>query len=109
LEVFRTRLLEWRTRPITGIVDQHVQLSEGIHRYLHGGFCCDFFAHFQRYGLHPLAILRHRRCQFLRPTRSSYDAVACGQRRLGDVSPQTVSASRNQPNLRHCNILLCLR
>src|SRR6202140_4017934 len=105
LEVLRTHLLEWRELPITSIVDQHIQPPEGVHRQLHGCLCCGFVAHFQRSGLHPPAKLRYQRCQFLRPTRSSYDAVAGGQRRLGDVPPQSVPASRNQPDLRHCNIL----
>jgi hypothetical protein len=57
-----------------------------------------FVAHFQFHGLHPLAVLRYRRCQLFCPTRSSYHAVPGGQRRLGDVPPQSVSASRNQPD-----------
>ena len=51
------------------------------------------------------AILRHQRCQFLRPTRSGHHVVTCGHCRLGDVSSQSVPTSRNQPDLRHCNIL----
>jgi hypothetical protein len=32
-----------------------------------------------------------------------FHAVPSGQRRLGDVPPQPVSGSRNQPDLRHEN------
>ena len=46
---------------------------------------------------------RTKVCQLFCPTRSGYHAVPCGQRRLGDVPPQSVSASRNQPDLRHEN------
>src|SRR6267378_2463967 len=99
LEVLRTHLLEWRELPITGIVDQHIQPSESVHRQLHGCLCGGLITHFQRNGLHPLAVLRHQRCQFLRPARSGYHAVTCGQRCLGDVPPQPVSAPRNQPDL----------
>src|SRR5216683_206307 len=99
LEVLRTHLLERRKLPITGIVDQHIQPSESVHRQLHGCLCGGLITHFQRNGLHPLAVLHHQRCQFLRPARSGYHAVTCGQRCLGDVPPQPVSASRNQPDL----------
>jgi hypothetical protein len=35
-------------------------------------------------------------------TRSCYDIVACGQRRLGDIPPKSASAARKQPSsLRH--------
>src|SRR6267142_814404 len=101
LEILRTHLLEGRKLPITGIVDQHVQPPEGVHRQLHGCLCGGLIAHFQPDGLHPLAILRRQRCPFLRPARPGYHAVTCGQRRLGDVPPQPVAASRNQPDLRH--------
>src|SRR6266853_6926505 len=101
-EVFRTHLLERRKLPKTGIVDQNVQPPEGVHRQLHGSLCCCLIAHFQPDGLHPRAVLRHQRRQFLRATRSGYHAVARSQRRLSDVPPQSVSASRNQPDLRHC-------
>jgi hypothetical protein len=50
----------------------------------------------QRNGLHPLAILRHQKCQFFRPTRSGYYAVAGGQRRLDDV------VSKNAINFANC-------
>src|SRR6266852_4115421 len=103
LEVLRTHLLERRKLPITGIVDQNVEPPEGVHRQLHGGLCCCLIAHFQPDGLPPLALLRHQGCQLFRPKRSGYHAVPCGQRRLGDVPPQPVSASRNQPDLRHEN------
>src|SRR4029077_3168662 len=53
------------------------------------------------HGLHPLAVLCHQGCQFFRPTRPGHHAVPCGQRRLGDVPAQSVSASRNQPDLSH--------
>src|SRR6266404_5124164 len=102
LEVFRTHLLERRKLPKTGIVDQNVQPPEGVHPQLHGSLCCCLIAHFQPDGLHPRAVLRHQRRQFLRATRSGYHAVARSQRRLSDVPPQSVSASRNQPDLRHC-------
>src|SRR6266481_150514 len=102
LEILRAHLLEWRKLPITVIVDHNIQSTEGVDRQLHGCLCRYLIAHFQRNGLHPLAILRHQRCQFLRPTRSGYYAVAGGQRRLDDVPSQTVSASRNQPDLPHC-------
>src|ERR1700681_3521064 len=32
LEVFRTYLLEWRNQPVAGIIDQHIQTPEGVHR-----------------------------------------------------------------------------
>src|SRR6266436_3985970 len=101
-EVLRTHLLERRKLPKSGIVDQNVQPPEGVHRQLHGSLCCCLIAHFQPDGLHPRAVLRHQRRQFLRATRSGYHAVARSQRRLSDVPPQSVSASRNQPDLRHC-------
>src|SRR6267154_559038 len=103
-EVLRTHLLERRKLPKTGIVDQNVQPPEGVHRQLHGSLCCCLIAHFQPDGLHPRAVLRHQRRQFLRATRSGYHAVARSQRRLSDVPPQSVSAARNQPDLRHCKI-----
>src|SRR6266481_2677198 len=103
LEVLPTDLLEGRKLSITGIVDQHVEPPECIHCQLHGSFCCGFVAHFQFHGFHLLAVLRDQRCQLFRPTRSGYHAVPCGQRRLGDVPPQPVSASRYQPDLRHEN------
>src|SRR6202011_4116747 len=90
LEVVRTHLLERRKLPITGIVNQDVQPPEGVHRQLHGGFCCGLIAHFQAEGLPPLAVLRHEGCQLFRPSRSGYHAVPCGQRHLGDVPPQPV-------------------
>src|SRR6266446_10668149 len=102
LEVLRTHLLERRKLPITGIVNEHIQPSESVHRQLHRGLCCGLFAHFQRNGLHALAVLRHQRRQFFRPTRSGYHFVTYRQCRLGDVPPQPVSAPRNQPDLRHC-------
>src|ERR1700674_3956982 len=102
LKVLRTHLLKRRKLPITSIVDQHVQPSVGVHRQQHGRLCCCFIAYFQPDELHPLAVLRHQGCQLFRPTRSGYHAVPCGQRRLGDVPPQSVSASRNQPDLHHC-------
>src|SRR5882762_5047836 len=102
LEILRTHLLEGRNLPITSIVDQHVQTPEAVHRQLHGCLCGGLIAYFQRNGLHTLAILRRQRSQLFRPTRSGYHAVTCGQCRLGDVSSQSVSASRNQPDLCHC-------
>src|SRR6266404_6011905 len=101
-EVLRTHLLERRKLPKSGIVDQNVQPPEGVHRQLHGSLCCCLIAHFQPDGLHPRAVLRHQRRLFLRATRSGYHAVARSQRRLSDVPPQSVSASRNQPDLPHC-------
>src|SRR6202040_3293112 len=97
LEVLCAYLLEWRNQPIARIVDQHIHPPEGVHRYLYGSLCRGLVAHFERNGLHPLTVLRHERRQFLRSTRSGYHAVTCRQRRLGDVPPQPVSASRNQP------------
>src|SRR5258707_8503526 len=105
LEVLRTHLLEGRKLPIACVIHQNVQPPKGVHRQLHGGLCGDLIAHFQPDGLHPLAVLCPQGRQLFRPTRSSYHAVPCGQRRLGDVPPQPVSASRNQPDLRHCKIL----
>ena len=52
------RGLEGRNLPITGIVDQHVQTPEGVHRQLNGCLCGGLIAYFQRDGLHPLAVLR---------------------------------------------------
>src|SRR5467141_3855039 len=98
LEVLRTHLLERRKLPIACVIHQNVQPPECIHCQLHGRFCGGFVAHFQFHGLHPLAVLRYQRCQLFCPTRSSYHAVPGGQRRLGDVPPQSVSASRNQPD-----------
>src|SRR5882724_4369293 len=98
LEVFRTHLLERRKVPIACVIHQNVQPPECIHCQLHGRFCGGFVAHFQFHGLQPLAVLRYQRCQLFCPTRSSYHAVPGGQRRLGDVPPQSVSASRNQPD-----------
>src|SRR6267143_3093793 len=103
LEVLRTHLLEGRKLPIACVIHQNVQPPECVHRQLHGGLCGGLIAHFQPDGLHPLAVLCHQGCQLFRPTRSSYHAVPCGQRRLGDVPPQPVSTSRNQPDLRHEN------
>src|ERR1700682_3602885 len=90
LEVLRTHLLEGRKLSITGIVDQHVQPPEGVHRQLHGGLCCSLIAHFQRHRLHPSDVLLDKGYQLFRPTRSGYHAVPGGQRRLGDVPPQPV-------------------
>ena len=101
LEVLRTHLLERRKLPIACVIHQNVQPPECIHCQPHGRFCSGFVAHFQFHGFHPLAVLRHQGCQLFRPTRSGYHAVPCGERRLGDVPPQPVSASRNQPDLRH--------
>src|SRR6266850_3866266 len=103
LEVLRTHLLERRKLSIPGIVDQNVQTPEAFHRQLHGCLCGGLITHFQPDGLHPLAVLRYQGCQLFRPTRSGYHAVPCGQRRLRDVPPQPISASRNQPDLRHEN------
>src|SRR5467141_332688 len=98
LEVLRTHLLERRKLPIACVIHQNVQPPECIHCQLHGCLCSGFVAHFQFHGLQPLAVLRYQRCQLFCPTRSSYHAVPGGQRRLGDVPPQSVSTSRNQPD-----------
>src|SRR6266404_6836010 len=58
LEILRTHLLEGRNLPITGIVDQHVQTPEGVHRQLYGCLCGGLIAYFQLDGLHALAVLR---------------------------------------------------
>ena len=101
LKILPAHLLERRKLPITSVVHQNVQPPEGVHRQLHGCLRCGLIAHFQRNGLHPPAVLLHQGCQFLRPTRSSHDVVACGQHRLGDVPPQPVPTPRNQPDLGH--------
>jgi|ERR1700677_3113336 hypothetical protein len=100
LEVLPTHLLERRKLSVTSIVDQHIEPPEGVHRQLHGCLCCGLIAHFQGNGLQPLAILRHQRCRFFRSTRSSYNAVACGEPAAA-MSRPSVSASSNQPDLRH--------
>src|ERR1700730_5828969 len=99
LKVLCTHLLKRRKLPITGIVDQNIQPTEGVHRQLHGCLCRSLITYFQCDGLLALAGLRHTRCPFFRAPRSAYHAVTYGQSRLGDVSSQSVSASRNQPDL----------
>jgi hypothetical protein len=37
-------------------------------------------------------------------TRSGYDVIACGRRRLGDIPPQPVSAARDQQTFAMANI-----
>src|SRR5258705_1676933 len=101
LEVVRTHLLERCKLSIACVIHQNVQPPECIHCQLHGSFCGGFVPHFHVQGLPPLAISRHQRSQFFRPARPSDHAVTCGQPPLRDVPPQPVSASRNQPDLRH--------
>jgi len=87
-------LLKRGKLPITRIVDQHIQSPESAHRQLHGRPSPLTHRALPASPASPARhICAHQRCQLLRPTRSSYDAVACGQRRSGDVPPQPVSAS----------------
>src|SRR3954453_22140581 len=108
LESFRTQLLEGRKITVARVVHHDIKLPERIYCGLHSRIGRILVCHIQGGSADLVAVLLHHIVKATGIAGCCHEASARCEDRFSDVTAQTASASRYQPNFGHKN-LLCLR